>query len=169
MSPVTRNRAIGLGLAAAIFAVDQWLKDFVVNTLGLTQIGDQYPLISFFDFTRTNNTGVSLGLLSADSMEMRWLLVGVTGLIALGVLVWMLREARAWDIVPLGMILGGALGNIVDRFTLGYVIDYADFHIGTFRPFLIFNLADAAISVGVAIILARALFMREKPATDESQ
>ena len=64
-------------------------------------------------------------------------------------------------------MLGGALGNIYDRFRFGYVIDYADFHIGTFRPFLIFNLADAAITVGVVILLARALFMREKSANEQ--
>ena len=61
------------------------------------------------------------------------------------------------------MVLGGAMGNILDRIRFGYVIDFADLHIGEFRPFMIFNVADAAISIGVVIILARALFMREKP------
>ena len=67
----------------------------------------------------------------------------------------------------MALILGGALGNIRDRWLYGYVIDYADFHIGTFRPFLVFNVADAAITVGVLIVLARALFMREKPLTPQ--
>ena len=62
----------------------------------------------------------------------------------------------------LSLILGGAIGNIYDRFIFGYVIDYADLHIGTFRPFLIFNIADAAITIGVIIILARSLFVREE-------
>ena len=157
MTIFTRARTIGLALAALIFAADQAMKHFIVNVLGLTQIGDHYPLLPFFDFTRTNNTGVSLGMFSATSMEMRWILV----------LVWLLRERRLWDIVPLGMILGGALGNIVDRYRFGYVIDYADLHIGEFRPFLIFNVADAAITIGVVIILARALFIREKPANGQ--
>jgi signal peptidase II len=69
----------------------------------------------------------------------------------------MLRETALGDILGLALILGGALGNIRDRYKLGYVIDYADFHIGTFRPFLIFNIADAAITLGVIIILARSL------------
>ena len=167
MTIFTRARAIGLALAALIFAADQAMKHFIVNVLGLTQIGDHYPLLPFFDFTRTNNTGVSLGMFSATSMEMRWILVLVTALIAGVVLVWLLRERRLWDIVPLGMILGGALGNIVDRYRFGYVIDYADLHIGEFRPFLIFNVADAAITIGVVIILARALFIREKPANGQ--
>ena len=157
----------GLIVAALTFVADQWLKTYVVEDLGLTQIGDHYPLLPFFDFTRTNNYGVSLGMFSATSMEMRWILVGVTALIALVVLVWMLREKRLGDILPLALVLGGALGNIYDRFTYGYVIDFADFHIGGIRPFMIFNVADAAITVGVVIILARALFMREKVPTEQ--
>ena len=78
------------------------------------------------------------------------------------VLVWMMREKLMGDIIGLAMILGGAIGNIQDRYTFGYVIDYADFHIGDFRPFLVFNVADAAITIGVVIILARSLFLREK-------
>ncbi len=161
----TRPRLFGLSLAALIYVADRWLKHFVVNTLGLDRVGDHYPLLPFFDLTRVNNYGISLGMFQATSMEMRWMLVGVTTLIAIGVLVWMMREKNKWDITALSMILGGALGNIYDRGTYGYVIDFADFHIGTFRPFMIFNLADAAISVGVVILLARALFIREKPAT----
>ena len=59
-------------------------------------------------------------------------------------------------------MIGGAIGNIIDRIRLGYVIDYADLHFGEWRPFLIFNLADAAITFGVLILLARALFVRDK-------
>ena len=151
---------------AVIFFADQWMKRYVVEVLGLVNIGDHHPLLPFFDLTRTNNYGISLGLFQATSMEARWILVAVTGLIALVVLVWMMRERFLADIAALGLVLGGALGNIVDRFTLGYVIDYADFHIGEFRPFLIFNIADAAITIGVVLLLARALFMREKSPAD---
>ena len=75
----------------------------------------------------------------------------------------MWREKLRGDVLALSMVLGGALGNIVDRVRYGYVVDYADLHFGTFRPFLIFNIADAAITIGVLIILARSLLMREKP------
>jgi signal peptidase II len=101
-------------------------------------------------------------------MEMRWGLVAMTGLIACGVLVWILRERAKWDIVALGSVLGGALGNIVDRFSLGFVIDYADLHFGEFRPFLIFNIADAAITLGVVLLLARSLLLRDKPAKPDA-
>ena len=84
--------------------------------------------------------------------------------IVAGVLVWLWREQARWDQIALGLVLGGALGNILDRVRLGYVVDYADLHFGEWRPFLVFNVADAAITIGVLILLARALFTRDKPA-----
>ena len=164
-----RKRFWGLGLATALFVADQVTKWYVVERLDLRVPGDHYPLLPFFDLTRTNNYGVSLGLFTASSDTGRWILVVMTALIAGAVLVWMLRERRLPDILGLAMILGGALGNSVDRFRFGYVVDFADFHIGTFRPFLIFNVADAAITIGVVILLARALFIREKTATEHSE
>jgi signal peptidase II len=166
MSILWRNRLIGVGIALTIFALDQWLKNWLIGPMQLRQVG-HVDLLPFFDFTYTENRGVSLGMFTANSMEMRWILVAVTAIIAAVVFVWLLREKKFGEIFGLSLILGGALGNIVDRYQFGYVIDYADFHIGSFRPFLIFNIADAAITIGVVIILARALFMREKH--DETQ
>ena len=156
------RRMGGLALAALVFGLDQLVKWLVTGPLEIDQVGDVMHLLPFFDLRWTQNFGVSMGLFEADSMESRYILVGVTALIALVVTIWMFRE-KAWgDILGLSLILGGALGNIKDRYDLGYVIDYADFHIGEFRPFLIFNIADAAITIGVLIILARAFFMRDK-------
>ena len=163
MSDAWRNRGIGLAIAVAIYAVDQWVKRMVGGAWGLIAEGYQVEVLPFFNLTRSHNRGVSLGMFAAESVEMRWMLVALTGLIAVVVLVWMLRERKLGEILGLSLILGGALGNIHDRFYYGYVIDYADLHFGTFRPFLIFNVADACITIGVLIILARALFMREKP------
>jgi signal peptidase II len=160
----TRARLIGLALAAFVAGIDQVVKWLVTGPLALRQIG-RIDLLPFFDLTYTENRGISLGMLQASNMEMRWLLVLLTGVIALVVLVWMMREKRLGDILGLSLILGGALGNIYDRWDLGYVIDYADFHIGGFRPFLIFNIADAAITIGVLIILARSLLLRDKEET----
>jgi signal peptidase II len=158
-----RQRLAGFLLAAAIFALDQFVKWYVVFELGLRRRGEQIELLPFFDLTRESNYGISLGLLPAQSPEMRYLLVALTGAIALFVAVWMLREKLRGDIFALAMVLGGALGNIRDRWEYGYVIDYADLHFGDFRPFLIFNVADAAITIGVLIILARSLLSRERP------
>src|SRR3546814_14737373 len=80
----------------------------------------------------------------------RWTLVAVTGIVAAAVAFWMTREQAKGDVIALAMILGGALGNIVDRVRFGYVVDFADLHFGTFRPFMIFNVADACIKIGRA-------------------
>lgn len=164
MSVLARNRVIGAALAFGLFAVDQWLKYYVTGPLGINRVGDAMEILPFFDLRFTRNFGVSMGMLTATSDTMRWALVAMTSAIALVVTVWMVREEKLADIIPLAMILGGALGNIRDRVQLGYVVDFADLHFGEWRPFLIFNLADAAISIGVVIMLARALFVRDKPA-----
>jgi signal peptidase II len=156
----TRNRMIGLALAAVIAVLDQLSKWYVTGPLALREVG-QIKLLPFFDLTYTENRGISLGMLQASNMEMRWLLVLMTLVIASVVLVWLMRERKLGDILGLALILGGAIGNIFDRWTLGYVVDFADLHIGGFRPFLIFNIADAAITIGVVIILARSLLVRD--------
>jgi len=155
-----RNRVLGLLLAVLVFVADQFTKWLMVAPLQLQQRG-HIDLLPFFDLTWTENSGISLGLFSAQSNEARWALLAVTGLIALLIVVWMMRERLLGDIAALALVLGGAVGNIRDRFLYGYVVDFADLHIGSWRPFLIFNLADAAITIGVLILLVRALFMRE--------
>ena len=157
-----KTRIAGLTLAAFIFVSDQIVKYWVLMTLDLRNRG-QVEVIDIFNFTYVENHGVSLGMLTADSAMERWLLVAMTAAISIGVLVWLWREKNRQDVMALGLILGGALGNIVDRARFGYVVDYADLHFGDIRPFLVFNVADAAITIGVVILLMRALLVREKP------
>ena len=95
------------------------------------------------------------------------MLVALTSAIAIGVAVWIGRERNRIDQAALGMVLGGALGNILDRVRHGYVVDFADLHFGDFRPFLVFNVGDAAISVAVVILLLRA-FLSRKERNEES-
>lgn len=159
------KRVIGLLVAVVVYAIDQGIKGWITEGIDLDRIGQVYVL-PFFNLTWTQNFGVSLGMFTAGSPEGRWALVAMTGAIAAFVFVWMLRERKLPEIAALGMVLGGAAGNIRDRFGVGYVIDYADLHFGGWRPFLIFNLADAAITIGVLIILARSLFSRDKPETE---
>ena len=169
MSPLARNRLIGFGLALTIFAIDQWVKRLVTGPLGIDRIGDYREILPFFDLRFTQNFGISLGMFQATSPEMTFALIAITGLIALVVTVWMVRETALGDIFGLAMILGGAIGNIRDRYLFGYVIDYADLHFGEFRPFMIFNIADAAITVGVAIILVRSFLVGKKDADESHQ
>ena len=172
MTQLAHNRRIGLGLAALTCAVDQGSKWWVLGPLNLPAVHlmrplvdpatPDMPLLPIFGFTFTQNFGVSLGLLTAGSEGQRWALVGLTAAIALMVAVWLWRERLVGDIAALGLVLGGAAGNIIDRAGRGYVVDFLDLHFGSYRPFLIFNLADAAITVGVLIVLARSFLSRDK-------
>lgn len=155
------HRRLGLIVAATILIADQAVKWIVTVPLSLETIRS-FPILPFFDLTFVKNYGVSFGMLTADSELQRWLLVAFTGAVAAGVAWWMWREKAKTDVVALGAVLGGALGNIIDRARVGYVIDYADLHFGDFRPFLVFNIADAAITIGVLLLVARALLVREK-------
>ena len=156
-----RKGTLGFTVAAIVFVLEQITKWIVLGPLDLRNTLQIYVL-PIFSLTYTENHGISLGLFQASSDAMRWGLVAVTAAIAVGVAVWITREEKRWDQIALGMVLGGALGNIVDRVRFGYVVDFADLHIGGWRPFLVFNLADAAITIGVLILLARALLLRDK-------
>jgi len=156
------NRARALVVAFLVFVFDQAVKWVVTYPLDLYgQPGRQIRITPFFDLLWVQNTGVSLGLLAADSQLGRWLLVALTAAIAIFVAAWLWRERKPTDSLALAMVLGGALGNIADRTRLGYVLDYADLHFGDWHPFLVFNVGDAAITIGVLLLLVRALLMRD--------
>ncbi len=148
-------------VALGVFIADQISKWVMIGPLQLQQRG-QIELLPIFNLTWVENRGISLGLLPADSELARWVLVAVTAAIALGVAWWIRREDARGDQFALALVLGGALGNIVDRTRFGYVVDFADLHFGSFRPFLVFNVADAAISIGVLILLVRAFLVSRK-------
>lgn len=160
---IQRNRAYGYVLALLVFVFDQATKWVVTYPLEL-QFRRNIELLSFFDLTWVENRGVSMGFLTASDEFMRWLLVLITSAIAIFVAVWLWREKRRDDAWGLALVLGGALGNILDRIRFGYVVDFMDLHFGEWRPFLVFNIADAAITIGVLLLLLRALLTRkEKP------
>ncbi|MEP9400335.1 signal peptidase II [Sphingomonas sp. VNH70] len=154
-------RKAAIGLAVAVFALDQLVKYLVTGPMGISYPGASHDVLPIFTLRFVQNFGVSLGLLQAGSETARWALVAMTAAIATGVAVWIRRETGRAELAALGLVLGGALGNIVDRVRFGYVVDYADLHFGGFSPFLVFNIADAAITIGVVILLVRALFARD--------
>lgn len=160
---MTSPRRAGLSLALFIFLIDQISKYIVTVPLQLEAVG-QIILLPIFNLTWVENYGVSLGFLTADTEMGRWLLVVMTGAISAGVAWWLWRETNRQDVLGLGLILGGALGNMIDRVRLGHVVDFADLHFGEVRPFLVFNVADTAITIGVLVLLARALFAKDKAA-----
>ncbi len=162
------HRKAAFGLAAFVFVADQMCKWVVVGPLGL-KAARQIVVLPFFNLTWVQNYGVSLGLLTASNETSRWLLVALTAAISAGVAVWIWREKLRADALALGLVLGGAMGNIVDRARFGYVVDYADLHFGSFQPFLVFNVADAAITIGVLLLLVRAVLTREKTAVPKDK
>lgn len=154
------HRQVGLAMAATVFMFDQLTKWVVTYPLQLEQ-RDKIEVLPIFDLRWVPNYGVSMGFLTADGPLGRWVLVLLTAAISVAVFFWMWREKRREDAIALSMVLGGALGNILDRIRLGHVVDFADLHFGDIHPFLVFNVADAAITIGVLLLLVRALFTRE--------
>jgi signal peptidase II len=160
------NRGLGLAVAACVFAADQAAKWLVLNPLHLVErssTGAGIEILPFFRFVYVENPGVSMRFLPAEAPAMRWVLVAATAGIAAFVFAWMWREKRRGDAAALALVLGGALGNIADRARLGFVVDFADLHFGGFSPFLVFNVGDAAITIGVLLLLARALLGGLRP------
>ena len=151
----------GYLLAAIVLILDQISKYWVLEIIRLPEVGgiDVWP---FFRFTFVGNIGVSMGLLQADSELGRWLLTAVTAGIAAAVALWLRREKNPLDVAALGLVLGGAIGNILDRIRFGYVVDFLHFFWGQ-TSFWVFNLADAAITVGVILLLARAVLAKPVP------
>ncbi len=155
-------KRLGYTLALVVFALDQLSKYWIVHVVGLQQRG-WVPVTPFLTWEWVTNVGVSMSLLQASTDTMRWLLVAGTAAIAALVAVWIAREKARGDVVALGLVLGGALGNILDRIRLGYVIDFVHLAYRAFDFKYVFNVADAAISTGVVLLLARAL-LAPKPA-----
>lgn len=141
----------GLLVAATAFLLDQVSKWVVIGPLSL-EAKRVIGVLPIFNLTWAENCGISLSMFSDCNDTTRWTLVAVTAFVAAAVAFWMTREQAKGDVVALALILGGALGNIVDRATLGYVVDYILFHTETWS-FAVFNLADAFISVGAAMVV----------------
>lgn len=161
-------RVLGFVVALLVFVLDQLAKWFVTGPLDLPgRVG--IDLLPIFRLLWVENRGVSMGFLTAGSEAERWLLTLFTGAIAVGVAVWLWRERRAFDAAALGLVLGGALGNILDRVRLGYVADFLNLHFGAWSPFLVFNVADMGVSIGVALLVLRALLTRDAPAPLEDE
>ncbi|MBV8687845.1 MAG: signal peptidase II [Alphaproteobacteria bacterium] len=158
---VRRNRVLGLSVALAVFAVDQASKWIVTYILQL-EARQKIELLPIFELRWVPNPGVSMGFLTAGSHLGRWALVAMTAAIAIFVATWLWRERRRDDALALALVLGGAMGNILDRVRLGHVVDFAHLHFGDISPFLVFNVGDAAITIGVLLLLVRALLTRDR-------
>ena len=119
--------------------------------------GDVISLAPFFNLVLTFNKGVSFSFLTSDSPLMPWILSGFALFICLGICFWLRSEKDRLTRIGLALILGGAVGNVIDRIRLGAVVDFLDFYIGQYH-WPAFNIADSAICIGVALILIRSFW-----------
>lgn len=156
--PSSRGMLTWLGLAMAILLLDQLTKWLI---LGSYRLGEGTVITSFFNIVRVHNTGAAFSFLADAGGWQRWLFTGI-GLVTAVFIVWMLRAHHGQKLFAfsLACLLGGALGNVIDRLLHGYVVDMLDFHWRFLSPlfpgghFPAFNLADAAITAGaVGLIL----------------
>jgi signal peptidase II len=153
---VTRAGWLAFILAALVIVLDQALKQWVVTGLGLA-VGESRPLFWPLSFTLVRNDGISFGFFQTHAPWTRWALAGFALAVSAMLIAWVRRADRLVTGVAGGLILGGALGNLIDRIRLGAVVDFVDVHPLVF-PW-IFNLADSGITVGVIILLAENLLL----------
>lgn len=160
MTPTARA-FLALFVVPVVLILDQWTKHLVLNEprfRALECLDRQVPcggieISQVFDLTMLWNRGMSFGMLQSDGM-MRWVLVGLTLAIAIGFSVWLAQAGRKLTALALALVVGGAIGNVIDRIRFGAVVDFFDFS-GIWPPYFfnyVFNVADAAISVGAALL-----------------
>ena len=139
-----------LGLAFILLIADQFTK---VLILGYYQLGDSTHVTSFFNVVRVHNSGAAFSFLAGAGGWQRWFFT-VIGVVAATVILWMLKNHGGQKLFAfaLSCILGGAIGNVIDRVLYGYVVDFLDFHWAGWH-FPAFNVADAAISIGAACLI----------------
>ena len=156
---------LALGVALAVIVLDQLTKSIVAAKLALHQ---SIPIIDgFFSLTYVRNTGAAFGFLAGRMDDFRVPFFLVVSAAAALVLIWFLRgipAERRWMIAACGAVLGGALGNMIDRVTFGEVIDFLDVYVGSYH-WPTFNVADCGITVGVIVLTLDAL---RQPAVAES-
>lgn len=157
----------GFLIAAVTLVVDQANKLWLLDVFDI-EARQPVRLAPFFDVIAARNPGISYSLLSAHSPAARWALVVFTVLATALIGFWLWRTTTRVVALALGLIVGGALGNAIDRFSYGWVADFYYFHVGTFHWY-VFNLADVAIVCGVGLLLVDAFFLTTHPTSEASQ
>jgi signal peptidase II len=146
-----------LGIALVILLADQLTKLLIVDSFLL---GDSQPVTTFFNLVRVHNSGAAFSMLSTASGWQRWFFTGI-GIVATFFILWLLRSHPTQKLFcfALALVLGGAVGNVIDRIAYGHVVDFLDFHWDWLSPvfyeghFPAFNVADSAISVGAVCLI----------------
>lgn len=149
--------ATWLLLSACVVLADQVSKAYITRHFMEFEFT---RILAVLDITCMHNVGAAFSFLASASGWQRWLFIGLAGVVSIGIIVWLIRLPRGTHALlaaGLALVLGGALGNVIDRIRLGYVIDFIHFHWDR-AYFPAFNVADSAITVGAACLLLDALF-----------
>ena len=153
---------LGFAVAVATLIADQATKLYTLFVFDLP-VREPVALAPFLDLMVVWNRGISYGLFQQESDLGRWLLIGVSLAASIGLSVWMMRTPVRWLAASLGLIVGGAIGNAIDRVAYGAVFDFIHFHVGSFSWY-VFNVADAAIVAGVAGLLYDSFVLEKRRA-----
>jgi signal peptidase II len=166
------QRQSGLLMAAVVLILDQASKWWVLTLLQPCLQGEQGPacaapspfiaVTGFFNLVMTWNRGVSFGLLTHEADFMPLLLIALALAISLVLMLWLWRSFRWLEVMAIGMVIGGALGNVVDRLRFGAVADFLDVHVAGWH-WPAFNVADSCIVIGVGLLLLDGLLTRPQP------
>jgi len=156
---------LGLAIAGLVITLDQlskwWVVERLMRPLGVDEtpfyVYDRITLAPFFDLVMAWNRGISFGLASHDSDWAPAILSAFALVIVVAMLVWLKRAGTTLSRIAVGAIIGGALGNVIDRLRFGAVADFLDLHIGAYH-WPAFNLADSAITVGAVVLVVDSLF-----------
>ncbi|HWE76588.1 MAG TPA: signal peptidase II [Stellaceae bacterium] len=153
----------GLIVALVVIVLDQASKAWIVGFFSERAGEPVAVLTSFLNFVLTGNRGMSFGLFNNNAAMNTAVFTVLAAVIVIALLVWMRRADNPVIRLALGMIIGGAIGNVIDRLTRGAVVDFLDFHLGNWHWYA-FNVADAAICLGVIGLLLDGLLARPKAA-----
>jgi signal peptidase II len=148
--PAFTSLWLWLSIALLVVLADQFTKVLIVDYYAL---GDGFAVSSFFNIVRVHNHGAAFSFLASAGGWQRWFFTGL-GIVATGVMVWMLHKHPHQKLFgfAIACVLGGAVGNVIDRVLYGYVVDFLDFHHSGIH-FPAFNLADSAITLGAACLI----------------
>lgn len=159
------RNALWLIVSACVVVADQATKILVIEHMTLYQ---RIPLIPILDLVRLHNTGAAFSFLADASGWQKWLFSGVAAVVSVAIVWWLLtlpRPGRRVLALGLALVLGGAIGNVIDRTLYGYVVDFILFHYQAWS-YPAFNVADSAITVGVILILFDGLILERRRAAD---
>jgi signal peptidase II len=151
----------GLATAVVVVILDQLSKAAVLAHFAGRAFGDRETVTSFFNLVLTYNRGISFGLFNGGTGANGLVFSLAAAAIVAALIVWLSRASSPFLAVAIGLIIGGAIGNVIDRLRLGAVVDFLDFHVGALH-WPAFNLADSAICVGVAAMLVDGLLLRRE-------